>query len=172
MKMPLGWRYIIVARMLDLLLVSTTHRKRLLRWSLEGPYVILQSSPGKIGPGNVQFELPGTTPLPLPSMMVTDLTVTGLVPTFATLHSPPPSPSPVEITAAWAVPPRIIPARAVHTLRDIGLLLIRVVSQEPPRARYLRPLHLGRPEARMAAPGHPVSRVIVYRQDKSQVGDR
>src|SRR5262245_64220549 len=46
------------------------------------------------------------------------------------------------------------------------------MSQEPLRARSLRPLHLGRPEARMAAPGHPVSRVIVHRQEKSQVGDR
>src|SRR4029077_16467045 len=64
-----------------------------------------------------------------------------LVPTFATLHSLPttPNPSPVEITAALAVPLRIIPTTSVHTLRDIGLLLVKVhvagaaPSNIPPR---------------------------------------
>src|SRR5262249_61510457 len=89
--------------MLDLLLVSIAHRKRLLRLvPLEGGYAIRQSSPGEIAPGKVQLLLEGTIPVPSPLMMVTDLTMTGLGPMFVTLHSPPPTPRPVQITAAMA----------------------------------------------------------------------
>src|SRR5262245_9876057 len=103
--------------MLDLLLVSITHLRRCSRWAPVGAAVILQSSPGEIGPGKEQFDDIGSCTAPLASIMVTDLTVTGLVPMFATLHSPPTptDPNPLERIAALAVPPRIIPARAVHT---------------------------------------------------------
>src|SRR5262249_41567722 len=69
-------------------------------------------------------------------MTVTDLTVTGFVPMFATLHSAlfNADPIPVEITAAFAVLPRMIPARTVHTFLTICL---------PP----------GRGESRTTAPG-------------------
>src|SRR5215510_7463312 len=118
---------IIVARMLDLLLVSITHRMRWPKPAL-APTEILQSSCGAICPGKVQFDDVGLCTAPRASMTVTDLTVTGFVPMFATLHSASLSadPIPVEITAALAVPLRIIPARTVHTLRDIGLLLVKV----------------------------------------------
>jgi hypothetical protein len=77
---------IIVARMLDLLLVSITHR---MRWPKPAwaPTEILQSSPGEICPGKVQFDEVGLCTAPRASMTVTDLTVTGLAPMFATLHS-------------------------------------------------------------------------------------
>src|SRR5262249_61871384 len=69
-------------------------------------------------------------------MTVTDLTVTGFVPMFATLHSAlfNADPIPVEITAAFAVLPRMITARTVHTFLTICL---------PP----------GRGESRTTAPG-------------------
>src|SRR5262249_17083526 len=90
---------IIVARMLDLLLVSTTHR---MRWSkpASAPTEMLQSSCGEIWPGKVQFDDVGLCTFPRASMTVTDLTVTGFVPTLATLHSALLSadPIPVEIT--------------------------------------------------------------------------
>src|SRR5262245_3728573 len=118
---------IIVARMLDLLLVSITHR---MRWPKPAAALteMLQSSCGEICPGKLQFEDVALCTAPRASMTVTDLTVTGFVPMFATLHSASLSadPIPVEMTAALAVPLRIIPTRTVHTLRDMIFLLVRV----------------------------------------------
>src|SRR5262245_54113326 len=124
---------IIVARVLDLLLVSITHR---MRWPkpASAPTEMLQSSCGEICPGKVQFDDVGLCTFPRASITVTDLTVTGFVPMFATSHSALLSASPIPVArmAAFAVPPRIIPARTVHTLRDIGIpSSSRFMSQEP-----------------------------------------
>src|SRR5262245_15387728 len=111
--------------MFDLLLVSITHRSMWL-----GPAVvdamIRQFSPGKICPGKVQSCCESGCTTPRASMTVTDLTVTGFVPMLVTLHSAWSGVKtiPVDIMVACAVDARIIPARAVHTLRDIGLLLL------------------------------------------------
>ena len=106
---------------------------------------------GEIGPGKVQFDAIGARTAPVASMTVTDLTVTGFVPTFVTLHSlpAPTDPSPVARMVAFAVPPRIIPARIVHThtLRDIDILLVvRVVSQEPPEQDAFDPFTSAAPK--------------------------
>src|SRR5262245_43441855 len=121
--------------MFDLLLVSTTHRSMWL-----GPAVvdamIRQFSPGKICPGKVQSCCKSGCTTPRASMTATDLTVTGFVPMLVTLHSAWSGVKtiPVDMMVACAVDARIMLARAVHTLRDIGLLLLVMGScrQEPP----------------------------------------
>src|SRR5262249_10150348 len=92
---------------------------------------MMQPNCGEIGPGNMQFVDVGLCTAPEASMMVTDLTVTGFVPMFITSHSTESGAYnvPVEMMAACAVPLRIIPARTVHTLRDMGLLLVKVLCR-------------------------------------------
>src|SRR5262249_24120614 len=74
-------------------------------------------------------------------MTVTDLTVTGFVPMFVTLHSAWSGAKaiPVDIMVACAVDARMMPAMAGHTLRDIGLLLlvmVHVAGAPPEDASY------------------------------------
>src|SRR5215470_7545501 len=114
--------------MFDLLLVSITHRTMWL-----GPVVVdammRQFSPGRICPGKLQSCCRSGCTTPWASLTVTDLTVTGFVPMFVTLHSAWSGVKtiPVDIIAACAVDARLIPARAAHTLRDIGSLLLVMV---------------------------------------------
>src|SRR5262245_50389946 len=146
--------------MFDLLLVSITHRSMWL-----GPAVvdamIRQFSPGKICPGKVQSCCKSGCTTPRASMTVTDLTVTGFVPMFVTLHSPWSGVKtiPVDIMVACAVDARIIPVRAVHTLRDIGLLLLVMGSCRRS------------PLPRMPAPAHRVPRRIISCQARFEGRD-
>src|SRR5262249_15385168 len=98
-------------------------------------------------------------------MTVTDLTVTGFVPMLATLHCPvalPRNPIPVEMMAGFAVVnPKIIPARAVHTSRDIGLLLVVMVLPVDPVSRRIVSCQ-AKSERTMPGRGHAV-KVIAAR---------